>query len=206
MRRIGALGAFTAAAALVLAIAPSVSALNSSSSGASGRLTASSRQDDAIARAREATRKYQSLEVAQSRGYGILRDLDGIECIDMPGMGGMGVHYVNGDEVADPTLHPRRPEAVVYERVGGEEHLVALEYVVLKADWESIHGEGAARPRLFQHTFDFTDEGNRYGLPPFYSLHAWIWKHNPDGRFQMWNPDVHCDCGMDMTHAGHAHS
>ena len=41
--------------------------------------------------------------------------------------------------------------------------------------------------------FDFTDAPNRYGLPPFYSLHAWIWKDNPAGAFEMWNPSVHCD-------------
>ena len=42
-------------------------------------------------------------------------DMDGVECIDMPGMGGMGVHYVNGDDVATPSVHLRHPEAVVYE-------------------------------------------------------------------------------------------
>ena len=127
-------------------------------------------------------------------GYALFADMDGIECIDMPGMGGMGVHYVNGDDVATPSVNLRHPEAVVYERVGGRLRLVALEYVVLKADWESVHGADAPRPKLFGHRFDFTGAGNRYGLPPFYSLHAWIWKHNPAGRFAMWNPDVHCDC------------
>ena len=34
--------------------------------------------------------------------------------------------------------------------------------------------------------------GNRFGLPAFYSLHAWIWKHNPAGMFEMWNPNVTC--------------
>ena len=24
-------------------------------------------------------------------------------------------------------------------------------------------------------------------------LHAWIWKDNPAGTFEMWNPSVHCD-------------
>jgi len=34
--------------------------------------------------------------------------------------------------------------------------------------------------------------GNRYGLPPFYELHAWLWKHNPAGMFDDWNPRVVC--------------
>jgi MoxR-like ATPase len=29
-------------------------------------------------------------------------------------------------------------------------------------------------------------------LPPFYELHAWIWKHNPRGMFDDWNPRVVC--------------
>ncbi len=35
-------------------------------------------------------------------------------------------------------------------------------------------------------------DGNRFGLPAFYSLHAWIWKHNPSGTFEPWNPQVQC--------------
>jgi hypothetical protein len=34
--------------------------------------------------------------------------------------------------------------------------------------------------------------GNRYGLPDFYELHAWIWKGNPRGVFDDWNPTVSC--------------
>ena len=32
-------------------------------------------------------------------------------------------------------------------------------------------------------TFDHVPAGNRYDLPPFYALHAWIWKPNPSGLF-----------------------
>jgi len=53
-----------------------------------------------------------------------------------------------------------------------------------------------ARPerasRLYGHRFNITYPPNRYGLPAFYSLHAWIWKYNPAGLFAMWNPGVHC--------------
>ena len=37
--------------------------------------------------------------------------------------------------------------------------------------------------------------GNRYNLPDFYELHAWIWKHNPSGMFEDWNPTVSCAAG-----------
>jgi hypothetical protein len=37
-----------------------------------------------------------------------------------------------------------------------------------------------------------TKAPNRFGLPAFYSLHVWVWKHSPAGMFAMWNPTVHC--------------
>jgi hypothetical protein len=46
--------------------------------------------------------------------------------------------------------------------------------------------------RAFGQTFNLTLSPNRFGLPAFYSLHAWIWKHNPAGMFSPWNPDVTC--------------
>ena len=146
-----------------------------------------------LAAAKAATAKFHDLRVATDAGYAILADTAGITCIDMPGMGGMGVHYVKGDLVADPAIDGRHPEAVVYAPDRhGRLRLAALEYVVLKADWDATH---KTPPRLFGQQFDVTDAGNRYGLPAFYSLHAWVWKRNPAGKFAMWNPKVHCHCG-----------
>ena len=151
--------------------------------------------------ARSATAKYHSLSVAKKTGYSILADSAGITCIAEPQMGAMGVHYVNGDLVKNPSIDATHPEALVYapDRHGGL-HLAALEYVVIKSDWHASQphvGVGArdyaAPPMLFGHEFSFTDAPNRYGLPPFYSLHAWVWKDNPAGTFEMWNPGVHCD-------------
>ena len=154
--------------------------------------------------ARSATAKYHSLTVAKKAGYSILADAAGITCIAEPQMGAMGVHYVNGALVKNPAIDATHPEAVVYapDRHGGL-HLAALEYVVIKSDWDASQlpppslGFGsrttAAPPMLFGHEFNFTDAPNRYGLPPFYSLHAWVWKDNSAGTFEMWNPSVHCD-------------
>jgi hypothetical protein len=156
------------------------------------------------ASARSATATYHSITVAKKAGYSILADSAGITCIAEPQMGAMGVHYVKGDLVKNPAIDATHPEALVYapDRHGGL-HLAALEYVVIKADWDANQpqppslGVGSrvppAPPWLFGHEFNFTDAPNRYGLPPFYSLHAWIWKDNPAGTFEMWNPSVHCD-------------
>ena len=153
--------------------------------------------------ARSATAKYHSLTVAQKAGYSILADTAGITCIADPQMGGaMGVHYVKSDLVKDPAIAATEPEALVYAPDRhGRLRLAALEYVVIKANWDANQvppasyvgsRDAQAPPMLFGHTFNFTDAPNRYGLPPFYSLHAWIWKQNPAGTFQMWNPSVHC--------------
>jgi hypothetical protein len=147
-----------------------------------------------VAVARDATRKFHDIARAQKHGYALFRDQDGIACIAMPHMGAMGRHLVNGDVVGSPRVNLRRPEALVYAGSPGHRRLVALEYLVLRKDWRKVHGASAPRPSLFGQSFDLTRGGNRYGLPAFYSLHAWIWKHNPAGTFAMWNPDVHCHC------------
>lgn len=145
-----------------------------------------------LAKLRAATAKYHSLDRATHQGYGLLTDTAGISCIAEPGMGAMGVHYVNGDRVADPAIVAGKPEALVYRRgVHGILRLAAVEYVVTKAAWDANH---KAPPRLFGHRFNFAKAPNRFGLPPFYSLHVWVWKHNPAGMFAMWNPTVHCHC------------
>jgi hypothetical protein len=47
-------------------------------------------------------------------------------------------------------------------------------------------------PTLFGEEFHLVPAPNRYDIPAFYELHAWIWKHNPSGLFEDWNPSVRC--------------
>jgi len=137
-----------------------------------------------------ATAKYHSVDRATDDGYVRFKDVNGIACIAQPGMGAMGIHYVNAALVADPAIDATRPEAVLYAPgPHGKLTLVAVEYIVTKAAWDATH---TAPPRLFGHTFMLTTAPNRFGLPDFYSLHVWIWKNNPAGTFMMWNPAVHC--------------
>jgi hypothetical protein len=146
---------------------------------------------DSLAAARAETAKYQRLDNAIADGYGKLVDANGISCIDNPGVGGMGVHYVQGDLVGDGKVNALTPEALVYEpQRHGRLRLVALEYVVFQSDWDREH---RSPPRLFGQEFELVPAGNRYGLPPFYELHAWVWKHNPRGLFDDWNPRVSCE-------------
>jgi hypothetical protein len=143
-----------------------------------------------LAAAYAGTARYHHLDRAQAAGYGLLTDAKGIACIDNPGVGGMGVHYVNGDLVGDAKVNAATPEALVYEpQRNGRMRLVAAEYVVFQAAWDAEHSR---RPRLFGQRFELLGADNRYGLPPFYELHAWLWKHNPRGFFDDWNPRVTC--------------
>jgi hypothetical protein len=165
-----------ATAAAVLAAALGLGAATASAQGG-------------LAAARADTAPLHSNATAQAAGYGLLVDAAGIACIDNPA-GGMGVHYVNGALVADDKVNAATPELVVYEPTGnGRLRLVAAEYVVFQAAWDATH---SAPPELFGQEFELVEAGNRYGLPPFYELHAWLWKHNPAGTFDDWNPRVSC--------------
>ena len=140
---------------------------------------------------RNATRKFHNIAKAEKAGYVPFEDVNGISCIEMMGMGGMGVHYVNPKLIANPAIDPTAPEALVYapER-DGTLRLAALEYLVDKSSWDGKHASG---PQLFRgHPFDVTAAPNRFGLNTFYSQHVWVWKHNPAGLLAMWNPTVHC--------------
>ena len=147
--------------------------------------------DPDLRTAREASAAFHDLEVAQDAGYAtVVADLSGATCIDEPGVGAMGVHYLNPG-LLDGTVDAAAPEVIVYEpRRDGSLNLVALEYLTFKADWEAAGN--SAPPVLFGQTFDLVEAPNRYGIPDFYALHAWIWKPNPSGMFAMWNPKVKC--------------
>ena len=109
----------------------------------------------------------------------------------------MGVHYLNPaqiPELFDPSaaasVDALTPELLVFAPgANGGHRLVALEYLTIKAAWDAEH---AGPPSLFGHRFNQTPAGNRFGLPAFYSLHAWIWDPNPTEMFAPWNPRVSC--------------
>src|SRR3954468_87780 len=84
---------------------------------------------ESTADAARATAKFHTLAVAKHAGYGLLKDKNGIACIamdDMPGMGAMGVHYAKSALVGDGAIEESTPEALVYEPVAGKLKLVAV--------------------------------------------------------------------------------
>ena len=149
----------------------------------------SSPRQDIFAAARAATARYH--DITKATGFGELKDAAGIACIDNPA-GGMGIHYVDGSRL-DGVLDPAEPEVLVYEpQPDGSLQLGALEYVVFASDWK-----GSEPPQLYGQSFEYMPgpgeaEPNRFGLPAFWELHAWVWKSNPNGMFDDWNPKVTC--------------
>ena len=150
--------------------------------------------EDGVAAARAATAQFHRFDAAQAAGYTVeVRDLNGIACIDdiVGHTGGMGIHYLN-PSLLDGNVDESTPELVIYEPTKeGRLRLVAVEYLVLKSAWEAAH-PGAPAPTLFGQPMELVPAGNRYGLPDFYELHAWLWKNNPLGMHNDWNPKVTC--------------
>jgi hypothetical protein len=139
---------------------------------------------------RKATAPYTDLQAALAAGYTKFPDQHG-DCVDQPGEGGMGIHYVNPALVGDTELDPLRPEFLVYKPgANGKQELVALEYVVFAPLWDALQPQP---PVLFGHPMHLVRTPNRYGTEmPFYELHVWLWERNPNGLFNDWNPRFDC--------------
>lgn len=153
-------------------------------------LAATATPADSVTNARDATAIFNDPAAAVAAGYDLLTDAANVACIDEPGSGAMGIHYVKGALVQSAKIDPARPQALVYSRTAeGALKLTALEYVVLQEDWDRSH---ASPPTLFGEAFQLTSGENRYGLPAFYSLHAWVWDENPAGTFSPYNSAATC--------------
>jgi hypothetical protein len=157
---------------------------------------------DALSEAKAATAVYRRPQRAEADEYAVPPAPAPLhECIRAEdGHAAMGVHHIKAANL-DATLDAGAPEVLVYEPTEeGKLRLVALEYVVFEDAWKAKHGDvtpqmamhGAGTPRLFGRDLTYVGAGNRYELPPFYQIHAWVWKHNPDGMFADHNPRVSC--------------
>ena len=150
-----------------------------------GAVGAAGRSDE-LAAVRAATARFHDFAAADAAGYGLF-----YVCTDEAGLGAMGQHYVNGGLVGDTVLDPAAPEAIMYEPLpGGGQRLIGVEWVVFQQAWEDAGNAGA--PSLFGRSLKLVPSPNRYGIPSFFQLHAWVWKPNPAGTYQDWNPRVSC--------------
>jgi hypothetical protein len=138
-----------------------------------------------VDKVRQATAHYQDVNVAVADGY------EGGPCVSGPNEGAMGIHFVKGSLIGDGALDATTPEALIYEPLpNGRLRLVGVEYITIAEVWDAANGPGAA---LEGHLLHYSGSPNRYGIPAFYQIHVWAWKHNPRGTFSDWNPNVSCE-------------
>jgi hypothetical protein len=144
-----------------------------------------------LADIRAATAKYHSLDAAQHAGWSTLfADVNGLTCIedtDTPSMGGMGYHWVNGDNIG--STDPTKPAALIYAPTGGGDvRFAGMEYLVPDVPTGTV-----SQPFLNGQGFMYSPPGNRFlGDTAFWSLHVWAWDHSPAGTYAMWNPKITC--------------
>ena len=138
---------------------------------------------DTLTAVKQMTARFNSIDQATKAGY-----VPFYVCAEEPGKGTMGQHYVNFDLVGKPEIDPLQPEALVYEpRADGTLKLVALEWVRVGLETP------AAVPTVLGQDLLYRTAPNRYGIEPgFYERHYWLYKSNPMGAFEDWNPTVSC--------------
>jgi hypothetical protein len=125
--------------------------------------------DVELDRVRSATERYVDIAHAIADGY---VDIDVI-------MPNMGHHYLN-ESLLDDTFDVERPEILVYMPDGDEMRLVAVEYAVPRSLAEFA-------PMGFTGAADVWDRNTTFQL---WTLHAWVWRENPNGVFAPLNPTV----------------
>ncbi|HKO99256.1 MAG TPA: hypothetical protein VJU86_19815 [Pyrinomonadaceae bacterium] len=150
-----------------------------------------------LTNARAATAQYHNESKALEDGF-----ISTFQCVSVPGLGAMGVHYINPARLANPSVDATRPETLLYLRQNdGKMRLVGLEYVTPVfsngAPWFGAPNNPPPvidnpAPSLFGQTFDGPMPGHGPGEPWHYDLHVWAWRDNPRGLFFPFNPKLSC--------------
>jgi len=139
---------------------------------------------------RKALEKYQDVVVAVRDGY-----FSSVLCVQDEAGAGMGIHFVNR-ALFGPVVDPMKPQILLYVPVGDKLELIGAEWFVPLATGVK------ERPSLFGQPFDGPMEGHPPTQPSalhHYDLHVWLFKSNPAGFFNAFNPSVKCPKG-EYTH------
>jgi len=134
-----------------------------------------------LAKLRAATAKFHQPEAAQAAGYDLVPGLD--SCFDNPGVGGMGFHYIDTNAL-DTKVELTHPEAMVYAPSPNGLQLDAVEYIVPQDKWDATGNPNP--PELNGKPLHLNSDLH------VYVLHIWVWKNNPSGILEDWNPNVSC--------------
>ena len=159
---------------------------------------------------RSQTARFQDVQVALAEGYVPASACD----VAPPGIeGAMGIHFVRPDllkirplangRMSGTGTHTdfREPGILLYEpRPGGGYTLVGIENLVFADAWEA---EGNTKPPKFNgRDYNYmeddpdTPRDEAHNFVRHYDLHIWLYRENPNGMYNPWNPNVHCPGGM----------
>jgi len=168
--------------------------------------------DAVAAEIKAASERFTDVNVALAEGY--IADPTGM-CVtaEMEGQpaekGAMGIHHFRPDLLGITTTQPRvdgtgthtdflKPGVLIYEpQADGSLQLVAVENLVFEKSWKAAGN--AAPPNSFG--FDWvhmvndpaTEVDEAHGFEPHYELHAWVFRDNPNGPFEPFNPTATCE-------------
>lgn len=169
--------ALTITAALTLALAAAPAAGADPGRGAADR-----------AITYEATARFHQHAEAVEAGY----VPDKYCVVNKQGPGALGYPHFN--HALDNSLDPAKPTALYYEDDGhGGKRLVGVQWMVYDRDQDLTTDED--RPSLFGTPFKGPQRGHYPGQPVHYALHLWLWKKNPLGTYETYNPKVICRPG-----------
>ncbi len=152
-----------------------------------------------LAQVRQATKQYHDVDQAIADGYAPMGG-----CVEEPGLGAMGVHYINIGLVGDQTVDELQPEVLVYMDKGAGPKLVGVEYFMVAlantpagpAPWFGMAppplGWFSTVPMAFGGPMNGPMPGHEPGMPWHFDLHAWVWQGNPAGIFADFNPSLNC--------------
>jgi len=164
---------------------------------------------------RSANERFNDVNVALAEGY--IADPTGM-CVtaDMVGEpvanGAMGLHYFRPDLLGIKEAPGRvsgtgmymdftKPAILMYEpQADGSLKLAGIENLVWTAAWEEA-GNTAPPSYMGQDYFQMTDDpatevDEAHGFESHYDLHIWLYRENPDGVFNQFNPAVSCEHGQ----------
>jgi hypothetical protein len=141
-----------------------------------------------LAKVRQATAKYHDVNVALADGF-----IPTPVCVEEPGLGGMGIHFIHPDRLMDPAISLLEPEILLYVETKDGMKLLGVEYFLgIGAPDTPIPDPAPPSPIIFGRPLDGPMEQHEPGQPPHYDLHAWVWRANPSGIFAPFNPNVSC--------------
>lgn len=161
---------------------------------------------------RAANERFKDVNVALAEGY--IPDPSGhcvsAEAEGLPAeLGGMGMHYLRpdllqlappgGERVDGTGTHTdwAQPAILLYEpQADGSLELVGIENLVFQAAWAAAGN--SAPPMLNGRPWDaMADDPNTagdeaHGFMPHFDQHVWLYRANPTGDLNPFNPAVTC--------------